>query len=296
MASWYEDDGRDELAIWLGHFSNVADLKTYASGLFRKELGLPKTKYFAITCFEWSFSASGGAKDAIGRLLWSQSYLPQATALARQRNLLNANGAIAVNSYFSDDDFGHDASRAAFLGFIPFDTRAPIAAIQAPAHLNDRKVSVWAAFFRSKAKFQKYFSLDDQTRRTRNRLAIDFEIPSYETDFASWVSSKEMAPTPISDLLSEFPITAAVRKTIAARGAHRGLVEASAVYMAYKVDYDQIGKSADGERRCKGAVRYVGSFDSPSLESQMRILRRRRSQKVTQAAKRAGRRSRMQSK
>jgi immunity protein 22 of polymorphic toxin system len=275
MAIWNEDDDRDELAIWLGRFSNATDLKRYAIGQFRKELGLPETKYFEITCLQCAYSDDDGAKEAIAGLLWSQSFLTRAVHNARQMKLLNANGAIAVNSYFSKDANSLDTSRAAFLGYVSFDSEAPRAVPRTPAYFNDRKVSIWACYFRTKAKFEKYFSLDDQSRRTPNKLATDFEIRSYETDFASWVTASGMTPESVSKLLKDFPLTIAFRKKIAAKAADRGLTEATVIYMAYKVDYDQIGKAAVGEKRCKGVVRYIGSFDSPSLESQMQIVRRR---------------------
>jgi hypothetical protein len=45
--------------------------------------------------------------------------------------------------------------------------------------------------------------------------------------------------------------------------------------MAYDLDYEQIDKAVEGERRSGDVVRYVGTFDSPSLEAQLRIVRKR---------------------
>jgi hypothetical protein len=281
MVTWHEDDSPNEIAIWLGRFSSNSDLSKFAVGRFRKELGLPETKYFEISSLEYAFADHEGPQGALGRLLWSESFLAPALREARRRKLRNANGAISVHSYFADDAESLDASRAAFLGYFPFDVGAPRAVISTPAYVNEQKVSIWAGYFSAKVKFEKYFSLDDQTRRTPNRLAVDFEIPSYETDFASWVTARQMVSRPIDELLKAFPLTMAFRKKIAAKAAGRKLLQATSIYMAYDVDYDEIGKATAGEKRCHGAVRYIGSFDSPSLESKMRIVRsRKRRQKL----------------
>jgi hypothetical protein len=273
MATWHENDDRNDLALWLGKFRDAGSLKEYALRQFRKELGLPQTKYFAITSLEFEYSQQG-AEAALSMLLWSKSFLPAALRLAKRNRLQRASGAIAVNSHFTDDDLSSATSRVKFLGYVRFDSSAERACPKPVDHLNKSKFSVWVYTSSDKDRFARYFAIGSG-RRTPNRLARDFDIPSYETDFASWVTAREMMLVPLDRLLLKFPIGKKLQRAIVKQASDCGIPSVTAIYMAFELDYEQIDKAAAGRRRSGDVVRYVGTFDSPSLEAQMRTVRER---------------------
>jgi hypothetical protein len=255
------------VGIWLGSFSSRKVFEEHATNQLLVELGLGDKKLFPPWQLERQYSASGSLKETIGKLVCSASFAPAVKKVMIEPGIKDFNSVVAIASHFPTSGQVPDTTRLQFLGYFPFDPESDSLTEDIPPYFNPKKVSVWCGTFSTLEAFNAYFSLPDHISRNRrisqNYLAHHFNIPHYEQEFASYLTSRAMRPVEFDKLVAKLPLSKKEQKAMCKSAEHRGITMINFVYAAFELDYDQIGDEERGEKLSKQSVLYLGSFAAP---------------------------------
>lgn len=276
MRTWVVDQDRCEFAIWFGTFKSDSQLKQYALKDFLKELQITKSYDVETFYLGTSFAEEpGNLSQLIGKLSYSQSYDGAIQKAAKKHSIAKYNGAIALFDYFADEDVSKDAKRAKYFGSFKYNMLADSLESAKPAYLHDQRVSVWFGSFPSKEKFESYFNLPDYVPRKKNfkfknPFAEDFQIPTYTDDFTSYNLSRSMKPKPFEELVSAIPMHKKLLKAMVKAAEDQKVSEGNAVYVAFRLDYDELKSGFKKPPRSRYDFHYVGAFDDPDMQKKKR--------------------------
>lgn len=276
MRVWVEDESRLQFALWFGKFKSADELKRYAFNEFRKDLQIPMSWELETFYLRTSFaSRPNELSELIGQLKYSKSFLASVKKATSKQNLSKYNGAIAIFDYFTEDDISQDARRADFIGYFKYDMRSDSIIADKPSYLNDQRVSVWFGTFPSKAEFESYFCLPDHVPpeedfEFKNPFAEDFKIPTYNSDVAAYNLARAMKQKEFKELVSPIPMSQKLLKSMVKAAAEQNVKEGNAVYVAFRLDYEDLKSNLKKKPRSRYDFKYLGSFHDPGLPKNKR--------------------------
>ena len=259
--NWIEDGSREQALLWLGHFSDHKALEKYATGIFRRELGLPKDEMFQIFHLDWCFSnRNGDIKQLVGRIVGSDGFIGNVRKLVRDRDISSYNSSIIVSDHFSDDEFEELATEADYIGDFAYDPNAGDRLIEeekSPYLINH--AHIWLAQFASKKRFQQYLkevvTRLDEDKTPINELAADQRVVFYDHDL---VYAEFMSKPTIEKLISCWGFSeAGVVDVLAKVQKKKKYAMSNACIVADKAEFSK-PRSASGDGY---EVWYIGSFE-----------------------------------